>query len=426
MVRFEVRLGPDDAGALDPGCGSDSGNPVDQQQGRCRQTHLSGILVLRLEFGPEEIGHESPCGLLDLGIVPAGPDGRPRQQWLCSGNDFPGGWQRPVCRRRRERDRRFICGGPAACGIGDIGKPRCDRHPAGQRQARHRGRGVRHVAGQRPGRRTWHPIAARDLQRFGHGGHPDRAPVRKQEGGEFRDLGEVCRLDPVGGDGLVCLALQNAPQCRGQRVSRPQLHEGPDAVFPRLFYCRRKIDRVDRLPREHVSCRLAGRFIGRIDGVGIEPNTGPFMHFAGVQLPPCLGERLHRPGMNDQVLVHLGTTARPERFADLAAGLCRTANHAIGFRIDDGHLDPGMTGDFRLHGFDRRLNPPIGPVRRHVPTPGGLRRFELTANMPFIHGGIGDFVQQRAGIAPEPESEQGVAFTQRQPQRGIRLEAENV
>ncbi len=150
------------------------------------------------------------------------------------------------------------------------------------------------------------------------------------------------------------------------------------------------------------------------------------MHLACMQLAPRLREGLHGLGMHNQMLVHLCAAAGPKRFADLATGLSRATDHAVCSRIDDRNLDAGMFGDFTLHGINRRLDTPIGPVRRDVRAPRLFCRFELAADMALIHGGIGNLVQQSAGITPEAESEQRVALAKRQAERRIRLETEKV
>jgi hypothetical protein len=86
-------------------------------------------------------------------------------------------------------------------------------------------------------------------------------------------------------------------------VPRAMLDEHPDAVGVRTLDRRPEVERAHRLGRDHVGASFSRRREGPFGAAAVEPHVGAGGHVPGVELPPCVANRLGFRDVDSQVIV---------------------------------------------------------------------------------------------------------------------------
>ena len=182
------------------------------------------------------------------------------------------------------------------------------------------------------------------------------------------------------------------------------------SVGVRLLDRLREVDRLERLRGDRVRRGLARGLVRPVARVGVEADVRARCSRCPGRgsRATSFGERLERRAVHHHVQAEIDRSVPSERLDHPVAAGRVTSDDDVLVVMNDRHVHTWLVGDRRLHGRQRRRDPPVAPLRNLAlgQSPERRRGPALTGELVDVHPRLLDLGDHVVEIVPDAERHQ--------------------
>ena len=224
---------------------------------------------------------------------------------------------------------------------------------------------------------------------------------------------------------VVHAALEDVINPGRARGARPQFEERPHAVRVGLLDGGMEPHQRACLRGEHRRAGVGRRFVGAMDGVGVQPRVLERARRAVMHGVPRVGERLEFGAVHQQVVMD-GHGTGPQGLDHREALRLVAADDGVALVVLNQHAHPRMARDFGFERCDRMRDSVAAPRDGCVigKAPRGAQGLIVPGQVAVVHARLPHIGKQVIGVGPRARGHDGVGFAARQAEAGLRHDAQ--